>query len=291
MLPFKREQFRVRPSQRQPLKACPTKIDQFYADETEYRARLDGIRDELSNAQEILYAHHHYSVLVILQGMDTSGKDGLIKHVFSGINPQGCIVTSFKKPTPLELDHGFLWRTNKELPPRGYIGIFNRSYYEDVLVPRVHPEILKSSKLPPECVKAKSFWKDRLTDVRNHETYLTRQGTVILKFYLHISPKEQKRRLLSRIDDPGKRWKFDLSDIRDRGKWSKYEAAYNEALRATTTSHAPWYVVPADDKKNARLIVAETLRRTLADLKLRPPPVSKVMGRELAKVRRTLGRN
>jgi PPK2 family polyphosphate:nucleotide phosphotransferase len=230
-------------------------------------------REELAKAHDILYASDTYAVLVILQGMDASGKDGIIKHVMSGLNPQGCQVTSFKKPSVEELDHDFLWRCAKALPARGRIGIFNRSYYEEVLVVRIHPEFLDAQHLPPG-KRGKSFWEDRYDSINAFERHLVRNGTVILKFFLHISKKEQKRRLLERLGLPAKHWKFSGPDLVERGFWDEYQDAYESALAATSTAEAPWHVIPADHKWVARTVVADILTRTICGLDLQYPEVT-----------------
>src|SRR4051794_19571879 len=226
----------------------------------------------LREQQDMLYAQDRWAVLCIFQAMDAAGKDGAIKHVFSGVNPQGVKVASFKAPGPTERDHDFLWRHVLELPPRGEIGIHNRSWYEEVLVARVHPEILEGQKLPPE-LRTRKIWDERLEDIANFERYLSRQGVVILKFFLNVSKEEQRRRFLSRIEEPEKNWKFSANDVAERNFWADYQAAYERAIRATAAPHAPWYVVPADNKWFTRLVVAGALATTLADLDLHYPKV------------------
>lgn len=231
---------------------------------------LRGFTSELAAAQELLYASASKAVLVVLQGLDTSGKDGTIKHVMSGVNPQGCSVASFKQPSALELSHSFLWRAVAKLPPRGYIGIFNRSYYEDVLVVRVHPELLDSQHLGPASPK---LWRHRYEEINAFERHLHRNGTHVLKLFLHISKEEQRRRLLERLDNPAKHWKFSPSDVTERGYWDDYQAAYEHALTATSTKWAPWYVIPADEKPVARALVAGVLVHAVDDLELTAPRV------------------
>ena len=243
--------------------------------------------EELAAAQDLLYAADRYAVLMILQAMDAAGKDGTIKHVMSGVNPQGCQVYSFKKPTPVELDHTFLWRCMICLPERGRIGIFNRSYYEDVLVVKVHPELLDQQKLLPGKT-GKSFWQARYDDINTFEQHLVRNGTVILKFFLNVSKKEQKRRFLERLDRPEKNWKFSASDIAERAFWDSYMEAYQETLSATSTEWAPWYVVPADNKWGSRAIVADLLTTTICSLDLHYPEVSEAQRRALAEARSKL---
>jgi PPK2 family polyphosphate:nucleotide phosphotransferase len=227
----------------------------------------------LADAQELLYANDVYAVLVILQAMDAAGKDGTIKHVMSGVNPQGCQVFSFKQPSDEELDHNFLWRYMKALPERGRIGIFNRSYYEEVLVVKVHPELCARQKLPPG-KRGKSFWQERYDDINHFERHLSRNGTIILKFFLHISQEEQKKRFLERLENPEKYWKFSASDVAERGFWKDYMEAFEEALSATSTDWAPWYVIPADHKWVARAVVADILSSTIQSLHLTYPEVT-----------------
>lgn len=241
----------------------------------------------LAEFQDKLYAQSRWAVLLILQALDAAGKDGVIKHVFSGLNPQGCQVHSFKTPSADELDHDFLWRCHLHLPPRGHIGIFNRSYYEEVLVVRVHPEILQAQKLPP-CLLTDALWQERLHDIRHFESYLARQGTVVIKVFLHLSREEQKQRFLERLDTPSKNWKFSPSDLRERPFWGAYQHAYEEAIRHTATPHAPWYVVPADHKWLARLAVASILVDTLISLGLNYPQLSGSQHQQLEQARATL---
>ncbi|OFY71566.1 MAG: hypothetical protein A2Y71_04050 [Bacteroidetes bacterium RBG_13_42_15] len=246
----------------------------------------NGIRI-LTELQERLYAQDRWSVLLIFQAMDAAGKDSAIKHVMSGINPQGCQVFSFKTPTSEDLDHDFLWRCMKCLPERGRIGIFNRSYYEEVLVVRVHPEFLRSQKLPPQLAD-KDIWENRYEDIRNFEQYLSRNGVVILKFFLNVSKKEQKKRFLERLDDPQKNWKFSSTDVAERQHWDEYMRAYEEMIRHTAAEYAPWYVVPADNKWFTRYVVAAAVIQRLAELDLRFPEVTKEKKQELEKARQLL---
>jgi PPK2 family polyphosphate:nucleotide phosphotransferase len=241
----------------------------------------------LAEAQELLWANDVYSVLVILQAMDAAGKDGTIKHVMSGINPQGCQVFSFKVPSPEELDHNFLWRYSKALPERGRIGIFNRSYYEEVLVVKVHPEVLEKQKLP-DGKRGDAFWEARYDDINRFERHLSRNGTLILKFFLNISKEEQKRRFLDRLDDPAKQWKFSLGDLAERQYWDDYQRAFEDALSATSTDWAPWYVIPANHKWAARALVAEVMITAMRELKLEAPTVSPEQQRLLAEARQRL---
>src|SRR5271165_848738 len=241
----------------------------------------------MAELQDMLYAQNRWAVLLIFQAMDAAGKDGIIKHVMSGVNPQGCQVYSFKAPSDVELQHDFLWRTTRDLPERGHIGIFNRSYYEEVLVVRVHPEILKSQKTPPSLV-GKKIWDERFEDIRCFERHMARSGTVIRKFFLHVSKKEQKQRFLARLEEPEKNWKFSASDIRERQCWDDYQKAYEEMIRNTATEHAPWYVVPADNKWFTRLVVSSVIVDTLESLDLAYPKVDEAKHRELAAAKKLL---
>jgi len=241
----------------------------------------------LAEAQDRLYAQDRWSVLLVFQAMDAAGKDSTIKHVMSGVNPQGCQVYSFKQPGPEDLDHDFLWRTNKCMPERGRIGIFNRSYYEEVLVVRVHPELLEKQKLPKALV-TKDIWEERLEDIAAYERYLARNGTVILKFFLHVSKEEQKKRFEERLDRAEKNWKFSPSDAQEREHWGEYMDAYQEAIRATAAKHAPWYVVPADNKWFTRLAVAAAIVHAMEGLDLEYPKLTAAQRKELALARRLL---
>jgi PPK2 family polyphosphate:nucleotide phosphotransferase len=248
---------------------------------------LDAREGVLSRLQENLYAQDRWAVLIILQALDAAGKDGVIKHVMSGVNPQGCDVHAFKSPSSEELDHDFLWRTTKCVPARGKIGIFNRSYYEEVLVVRVHPTLLRAEKLP-ETLITKHIWDQRYEDINGFEEYLTRNGVVIRKFFLHVSKEEQKKRFLERLEDPKKNWKFSMADVNERGFWKDYQEAYEEMIQNTATKHAPWYVVPADNKWFTRLIVASAIIQALDELQLSFPEVDKAKKKELEAVRDTL---
>ena len=243
--------------------------------------------EALAELQDMLYAQDRWSVLLIFQAMDAAGKDGAIKHVMSGVNPQGCEVYSFKAPSPEDLDHDFLWRCMKSLPERGRIGIFNRSYYEETLVVRVHRELLQSQKLPPSLV-SKDIWKQRFQDIRNVERYLSRNGVVIRKFFLHVSNAEQKKRFLERLENPEKNWKFSANDVSERAHWDEYMEAYEDMIRNTATEDAPWYVVPADNKWFTRVVVAAAVIETLADLDLHYPKVDKEKRKQLAAAQRAL---
>ena len=246
----------------------------------------DGVK-ALSKWQEKLYADDRWSLLLIFQAMDAAGKDGAIEHVMSGVNPQGCMVTSFKQPSAQELDHDFLWRTTKALPERGRIGIFNRSYYEEVLVVRVHPKILDGQKLPKGLVTDR-IWQERYESIRDFERHMARNGTAILKFFLHVSKEEQLQRFLDRIEEPGKRWKFSMGDVAERKLWDRYQESYEDAIRATAAPHAPWYVVPADKKWFTRLVVARAIADTLEKLNPQFPKVEGAALEELMKAREAL---
>jgi PPK2 family polyphosphate:nucleotide phosphotransferase len=241
----------------------------------------------LAALQDILYAQDRWSLLVIFQAMDAAGKDGAIKHVMSGVNPQGCQVSSFKTPSSEELDHDFLWRCQKHLPERGRIGIFNRSYYEEVLVVRVHEAILKAQKLPAKLV-TKDIWEERFKDIRNFEKYLTRNGTIVIKIFLNVSKKEQKKRFIQRVDDPDKNWKFSTADAKERGYWKDYMFAYDELIRNTSTEKSPWYIVPADNKSYARIVIASAIIHALDEMDLEYPKVSKEKLAELHEIKAAL---
>ncbi|EDY17222.1 protein of unknown function DUF344 [Chthoniobacter flavus Ellin428] len=256
-------------------------------DKTRAKEALQNGVDALAELQDMLYAQDRWSLLLIFQAMDAAGKDGTIKHVMSGINPQGCQVSSFKSPSSNDLDHDYLWRCVKELPERGRIGIFNRSYYEETLVVRVHPEFLAGQKLPAECV-TKSIWDDRFQDIRSFERYLTRNGTIVRKFFLHVSKEEQQKRFLERLDNPDKNWKFSANDAKERGFWKDYMHAYEETIRETTTEHSPWYVVPADNKWFTRVVVAAAIIDAMASMNLHYPKVSSAKRKELAVAKEAL---
>jgi PPK2 family polyphosphate:nucleotide phosphotransferase len=256
-------------------------------DKDEAKSVLAGDLDRLSELQERLYADDRWSLLIVLQAMDAAGKDGVIKHVMTGLNPQGCLVHAFKAPSTSELDHDFLWRAANYLPARGHIGIFNRSHYEEVLVVRVHPELLERQRIPKELV-GKEIWKERFKSIRKFERHLARNGTVVLKFFLHVSKEEQRHRFLARLEQPAKRWKFSMGDVAERKLWDKYMAAYDDMVRATSRPHAPWYVVPADNKPFARLIVAKAMVEALERLDLKFPKVDPAALKEMEKVRKAL---
>ena len=281
------EKFRVKPDARVHLKRYDTAATTGFKSPEKTAEQLQRGIERLSKHQERLYAQDRYALLLIFQAMDAAGKDSAIKHVLSGVNPQGTEVYSFKVPSDEELNHDFMWRTTKALPERGRIGVFNRSYYEEVLVVRVHPEILARERLAEKLV-TKRIWDERLQDIRAFERYLARNGTVIRKFFLHVSKKEQRRRFLDRLDDPDKNWKFSTADVRERERWDDYMQAYEEALSATSAEHAPWYIIPADHKWFAHLAVAEVINQALAHLKLKMPEVDAAHRRELASARRAL---
>jgi len=279
--------FLVPPGKKVSLKEWPTRVKPVYTTKEAYREILEDHVAKMSSLQELLYACSRYALLLIFQGMDSAGKDGAIRHVLSGINPEGCQVFSFKQPSAEELKHDFLWRTNCRLPERGIIGIFNRSYYEEVLVVRVHPDILENEGLP-DSHKGKHLWKERYRSIVDLEEHLHRNGTRIVKIFLHLSKDEQRQRFLSRIDDAEKNWKLSMSDIHEREYWKGYQEAYEDCLQATTTHHAPWYVVPADDKENARLIVSQILLDAMAALKMDYPTTTEARRAELQSIRKLL---
>ena len=282
--------FRVPPGKDFKLRDRRTIVKPFYKSEKDYQKLLQEHVKKLSSLQGLLYASSRYALLLIFQGMDAAGKDGAISHVLSGVNPQGCEVSSFKQPSSEELKHDFLWRTTKRLPERGMIGIFNRSYYEEVLVVRVHPELLRNQGLAEELRDEKHIWKERYRSIVDSESHLYRNGTRTIKFFLHISHEEQRKRFLARIDEPEKNWKFSLADIHERKYWKQYAEAYEACLNATSTHQAPWYVVPADDKLNARLIVSRILLDEIEDLKLPHPRVSGKRRAELESFRSELAK-
>ncbi|MEJ0100594.1 MAG: ADP-polyphosphate phosphotransferase [Pseudomonadota bacterium] len=283
--------FRVKPGSKVDLSRWHTRVPDVYTDEADAQRQLALQVGRTSELQDMLYASDRYSLLLVFQAMDAAGKDGAIKHVMSGVNPQGCQVSSFKQPSTEELDHDFLWRTTLQLPERGRIGIFNRSYYEEVLVVRVHPQYLAAQRLPDEPKPdSKGFWQQRMRSIRDYEAHLARNGTAIVKFFLHVSTGEQRERFLDRIDHPEKNWKFNGGDVEERQHWNEYMRAYEAALSATSTRDAPWYVVPADDKKNARLIMSAVINRTLESLDLAYPKLDKARLAELKSARRLLQR-
>jgi PPK2 family polyphosphate:nucleotide phosphotransferase len=266
-------QFRFPQSSPIKLRKLPTKIKALFSDDADYRAKLSSVRDDINEMQAQMYAHDRHSMLVVFQAMDAAGKDSTVEHVFSGVNPQGVEVHSFKAPTIDELDHDFLWRSTTRLPPRGKIGVFNRSYYEEVLICKVHPEIIqKYQRLPEAKTKdMKKLYQHRYESITDFEKHLARNGTHVVKFFLHISHKEQAERFLARIDDPSKNWKFNEGDLAEREHWEEYMDAYEECIRKTGTPDSPWYVIPGDSKKNMRLIVASVLRHEMRKLHLEWP--------------------
>ena len=280
--------FRVRPGEKVKLNKWPTRVKPFCKSKKEYQQLLEEHVAELSSLQRLHYASNRYALLLIFQGMDAAGKDGAIRHVMSGINPAGCRVSSFKQPSVEELQHDFLWRTTFRLPERGQIGIFNRSYYEEVLVVRVHPEILRSQGLSDELRDEKVIWEERYQSIADLERHLYRNGTRTVKVFLHLSREEQRKRFLERIDQPEKNWKFSLADIHERKYWKDYMAAYEACLGATSTHHAPWYAVPADDKENARAIVSQIVLDTLRELKMAYPKTTAKRKEELKSIRKLL---
>jgi PPK2 family polyphosphate:nucleotide phosphotransferase len=282
------EEFRVRPGKKVDLDKWPTKVKPGYHSQEEYQTVLAEHIHKLSAQQSRLYADDSYALLLIFQAMDAAGKDSAIKHVMSGVNPQGCQVYSFKHPSPEELDHDFLWNATRKLPERGRIGIFNRSYYEEVLIVRVHQNILDAERLPKKLLSEKNIWRDRYRSIVNLEEHLHRNGTRIIKFFLHLSKEEQRKRFLSRIDEPEKNWKFNIDDVKERESWKHYMKAYEECLSATSTTTAPWHAVPADEKATTRLIVSRIILDTLKELKLEYPKLSPERLQELRKIRRLL---
>jgi PPK2 family polyphosphate:nucleotide phosphotransferase len=276
--------FRVPPGKKVNLSQWPTVVEPFAKSKKEYKQLLQQHIEKLSSLQNLHYASHKYALLLVFQGMDGAGKDG------AGVNPEGCEVFSFKQPSAEELDHDFLWRTTCRLPERGRIGIFNRSYYEEVLVVRVHPEILRAQGLPEELRDEKNIWKQRYDSIADMEKHLHRNGTQIVKVFLHLSNDEQRKRFLARIDEPDKNWKFSTSDIHERKYWKHYMEAYEDCFHATSTHHSPWYVVPADDKENARLIVSQIVLDALGDLKMAYPKTTERRHLELLAIKKMLAK-
>jgi PPK2 family polyphosphate:nucleotide phosphotransferase len=280
--------FRVREGDDVDLSKWPTIINPIYKSKQQYEELLADHVARLSSRQQLLYASNRYAILLVFQAMDAAGKDGAIRHVMSGVNPQGCQVFSFKHPSPTELQHDFLWRTTRDLPERGRIGIFNRSYYEEVLIVRVHRDILLSEGLAEAPPNDKTLWHDRYRSISDLERHLHANGTRIVKFFLHLSKEEQRKRFLARIDEPEKNWKFSAADIEERKFWKHYMKAYEECLSATSTNDSPWHVVPADDKENTRLIVSQIVLDTLDELKMSYPETSEARRQELLKIRKGL---
>jgi PPK2 family polyphosphate:nucleotide phosphotransferase len=285
---IKSKNFRILPGGKVKLNKLPTLVDPYFDSKEHYQQLLQEHVEKLTSLQRRLYASNHYALLLIFQGMDCAGKDGAIRHVMSGVNPQGCEVFSFKKPSLEELEHDFLWRTTCRLPERGRIGIFNRSYYEEVLIVRVHPEILVNQGLPEELRDGKNIWGKRYRSIIDLEEHLYRNGTRIIKFFLHLSKEEQCKRFLARIDDPHKNWKLSSSDIEERKYWKKYMEAYEACLQATSTEHNPWYAVPADNKENARLIISQIILDAFANIKLSYPKMTAAHLQELKVMRKHL---
>ena len=277
----------MRPGKKVKLKEWPTREEPYYQSKEEYQQILVEHTQKLSAQQNLLYASNQYSLLLIFQGMDAAGKDGTIKHVMSGINPEGCDVFSFKQPSAEELEHDFLWRTTFHLPERGHIGIFNRSYYEEVLVVRVHPELLRNEGNLDEGID-ETIWDGRYRSIVGLEKHLYRNGTRIIKFFLHLSKDEQRKRFLARIDEPEKNWKFNIADVQERSFWNDYRKAYEACLSATSTKQAPWYIVPADDKENARVIVSQIILDTLKKLRMSYPEPDDTHRKELLSIRELL---
>ena len=282
------KKFRVRPGEKVKLKEWPTMVKPLYDSKEQYQKLINEHVAALSSRQRLLYASGRYAVLLIFQGMDAAGKDGVIRHVMSGVNPQGCEVCSFKQPSAEEMKHDFLWRTTRRLPERGRIGIFNRSYYEEVLIVRVHPEILSGQGLPDKELDEKTIWEERYRSIVDLEKHLHRNGTRIIKIFLHLSKEEQRKRFLERIDEPDKNWKFSLADFNERKYWKEYMKAYEACLNATSAHHAPWYVVPADDKENARLIVSKIALDALNELQMVYPAITGKRRLELESIRKRL---
>jgi PPK2 family polyphosphate:nucleotide phosphotransferase len=284
------DDFRVRPGKTVDLHKWPARVKPVYASREEYQSLLAEHTAKLSEQQSRLYAGDNYALLLIFQAMDAAGKDSAIKHVMSGVNPQGCQVYSFKHPSVEELDHDFLWNATRKLPERGRIGIFNRSYYEEVLIVRVHQSILDAERLPKKLLDEKTIWRDRYRSIVNLEDHLYRNGTRIIKFFLHLSREEQRKRFLRRIDEPDKNWKFSVDDVKERESWKHYMKAYEACLGATSTAAAPWYIVPADDKSTTRLIVSRIVLDALKKLKLEYPTLSPERQRELQAIRKLLAK-
>jgi PPK2 family polyphosphate:nucleotide phosphotransferase len=282
------KKFRVHEGHAVHLKKWPAKVKPFYKSGGHYEQILGEHIKELSALQGLLYADNRHSLLLIFQAMDAAGKDGAIKHVMSGVNPQGCQVFSFKHPSAEELEYDFLWRTTRCLPERGHIGIFNRSYYEEVLIVRVHPEILRAEALPEESFADKKIWEQRYRSIADFEKHLQCNGTRVIKFFLHISKEEQRRRFLKRIENPDRNWKFSGDDIKERERWKDYMTAYEDCLGATSTDDSPWFVVPADDKKNARLIISRIIVEALKEMNLAYPKSDKQRRKELQEMKKLL---
>jgi len=272
------------------LKKIPTRVEPFYLDKEDYKKKKEKHMHKFNELQELFYSYNKYALLIIFQGMDASGKDGAISHVMSGVNPEGCQTYNFKQPSTEDLKHDFFWREYKCLPESGRMGIFNRSYYEEVLVAKVHPEIIKSQRLPPELTDKNKIWKNRYKSIVDIERHLYNNGTHIIKFYLHLSEEEQKKRFLERIDQPDKNWKFSPADYKEREYWNEYMKAYEECINNTSTQRAPWYIIPADDKENARLIISQIINSKLKKLKMSYPIIDDEKKKELITIRESLTR-
>ena len=281
------KQLLYEPGGKEPLKRFATRIDDLYKDDDDYEKILNGFRATISERQDLLFAQGRHGVLALFQGMDTSGKDGAIKHVMTSLNPLGVEATAFGSPSEDDKHRDFLWRTHNRIPPRGKIGIFNRSYYEEVTAVRVHESYLAAENLPADLSEDKKIWKHRLEDIANFESYLARQGIRVIKFYLHLSKDEQRKRLLERIDNPSKNWKFRAGDLTDRDLWPDFMDAYADCFHRTSTEEAPWYIIPADDKKNARLMVSALFAELMKTLPLDLPPLSRDQKQTLEKLRKT----
>ena len=282
------QSLRVQEGKKVSLGKWKTCVKPLYQSQEEYDFFLGQFKSEISTFQEKLWAASQYAILIIFQGMDTSGKDGAISHVMSGVNPQGCVVHSFKIPSEDELKHDFLWRTHARIPKRGEIGIFNRSHYEEVLVDRVHPDILAREGLPKEARERPRFWQHRLADIRHHESYLDRQGIKIVKFFLHISKEEQRQRLLARLSKPKKNWKVSIGDLHERKYWKEYQRAYEACLEDTSTKQCPWFVIPSDDKKNARLLISQILLDEMSKVPADYPKITPQQRQELRKIKKMI---
>jgi PPK2 family polyphosphate:nucleotide phosphotransferase len=282
--------FRLREGDKVNLRKWPTRIDPLYKSKAQYKKLLEEHVKQLSAMQQLHYSTNRHALLILVQAMDAAGKDGVIRHVMSGVNPQGCQVFSFKSPSASELEHDFLWRTTRALPERGRIGIFNRSYYEEVLVVRVHRGMLRNEGISDAPRRDAQLWHDRYRSITDLERHLSANGTRIVKFFLHLSKDEQRKRFLARIDEPEKNWKFSLADIRERGYWKQYMKAYEECLAATSTANAPWYIVPADDKESARLIVSTIVLEAFEQFRMHYPKANAKRRRELLAIRKELAK-
>lgn len=288
MMKNKPENFAVPANKKVKLERYKTDVASLYDSDDDYEEQLEDFKKGLRKLQELMYAQGRYALLIIFQAMDAGGKDGAIEHVMSGVNPQGCQVFSFKQPSSKDLAHDFLWRTTACLPERGHIGIFNRSYYEEVLIVRVHPEILQREPLPEQRLNDKDIWKGRFRSIVDFENHLHRNGTHIIKFFLHISKGAQKKRFLDRLDDPDKYWKFSAEDVEERKYWKEYMHAYEACLSATSTKHAPWFIIPADDKKNARLIISKIILSAIKRMDMHYPEMNSAQLKEFAAIRKRL---